>query len=240
MTASSPSPGRTSSVLGWSLTVALAASASVPALAGPGSSRARPGHHPAHPLPRERRSRHDERLDVGITGSSRATLRLGAEEHDAHFQAIDERKAIFEARGTELGFRDAWQDNLAAYHLDRLLGLDMVPVTVERSVRGKRGALTWWIDDVILNEQARVAKKVTPPDPTSWNAQTLILRVFDELIANTDRNQTNLLIDKHWKVWMIDHSRAFRRTPDLKAENLTEDRLQFAPEPWTLTRDEVK
>jgi hypothetical protein len=37
-----------------------------------------------------------------------------------------------------------------------------------------------------------------------------IVYVFDQLIYNTDRNLGNLLITKDWKVWMIDHTRAFR------------------------------
>ena len=40
------------------------------------------------------------------------------------------------------------------------------------------------------------------------------MRVFDELIANTDRNQGNMLIDKQWKLWLIDHTRGFRTTSD--------------------------
>ena len=37
-----------------------------------------------------------------------------------------------------------------------------------------------------------------------------IVRVFDQLIYNTDRNLRNLLIDPDWHIWMIDHTRAFR------------------------------
>jgi hypothetical protein len=241
MTASSPSSGRTSSLLGWSVTVALAASASVSALAGHGSGAPDPVVTQRTLFLVNAEVVTMKRLDVGITGSSRATLRLDGDVHDAHFQAIDERKAVFEgARGTELGFRDAWQYNLAAYHLDQLLGLDMVPVTVERSVRGKRGALTWWIDDVLMLESDRYAKKVTAPDLEHWNRQMWTLRVFDQLIANTDRNLRNVVIDTRWKVWMIDHTRAFRRTPDLKAENLTRIDRRFLARLRTLTRDEVK
>jgi hypothetical protein len=43
-----------------------------------------------------------------------------------------------------------------------------------------------------------------------------IVRVFDQLIYNTDRNLGNLIIDKDWKIWMIDHTRAFRTAHDLK------------------------
>jgi hypothetical protein len=42
-----------------------------------------------------------------------------------------------------------------------------------------------------------------------------IVRVFDQLIANTDRNLGNLVICKNWDIWMIDHTRAFRARRDL-------------------------
>jgi hypothetical protein len=34
------------------------------------------------------------------------------------------------AMGTELNFRDTWKFNVAGYKLDRLLGMNMVPVSV--------------------------------------------------------------------------------------------------------------
>jgi len=37
-----------------------------------------------------------------------------------------------------------------------------------------------------------------------------VVRLFDQLIYNTDRNLGNLLIDKSWRLWMIDHTRAFK------------------------------
>ena len=42
------------------------------------------------------------------------------------------------------------------------------------------------------------------------------VRVFDQLIYNTDRNLGNLVIDKQWRMWMIDHTRAFRIATSLK------------------------
>ena len=40
------------------------------------------------------------------------------------------------------------------------------------------------------------------------------LRIFDELIQNRDRNTGNLLWTTDWKMWMIDHTRAFRLGDD--------------------------
>jgi transcriptional regulator of heat shock response len=44
----------------------------------------------------------------------------------------------------------------------------------------------------------------------------LIVRVFDQLIYNMDRNLGNIVIDKDWKIWMIDHTRAFRMWKQIK------------------------
>jgi hypothetical protein len=97
-----------------------------------------------------------------------------------------------------------------------LLGLDMIPPSVSRRFRHHDAAFTWWIDDIVMDEQARRKRGIRPPDPASWAAQIHILRVFDELIANTDRNQGNMLIDRQWKIWLIDHTRAFRISRQLQ------------------------
>jgi hypothetical protein len=96
--------------------------------------------------------------------------------------------------------------------LAKLLGLEsMVPVSVERSYEGKTGSFTWWIDDVQMDEVDRLKKKLTAPDKDKWAKQFLIMKVFDNLIYNVDSNATNILYDKNWNLWMIDHSRSFRR-----------------------------
>jgi hypothetical protein len=148
----------------------------------------------------------------GITGTVRATLSNGTLTHDASIQKIDEEKARFEtARGTELQFRDSYKFNIAAYKLGRLLGLgEMIPPSVERNFSGSRAAWTWWVEDVNMDESQRLKKKEFGPDKEKWSRQYMIMKVFDQLIANTDRNMQNLLYDKDWRLWMIDHTRAFR------------------------------
>jgi hypothetical protein len=152
----------------------------------------------------------------GITSTLRATLSDGQLTHDASIQRIDETKHNYQTTmGVEMLFRDSWMFNVAAYKLDRLLGLNMIPTTVERSYQGTHGSFTWWVDDVLMDEEQRQAKKQQSPDQNSWNIQMNIVNVFDQLIYNTDRNMGNLLIDKNWQIWMIDHTRAFRTNADL-------------------------
>jgi hypothetical protein len=155
----------------------------------------------------------------GITGSVRATLRRGDLDHDAHIQTIDQYKVQnVSSGGGELDFRDSWRNNVAAYRLDRLLGLGMVPVTVIRRDGNGEAAFTWWVDDVQMTEKDRYQKKVQSPDADAWNQQIYVVRVFDQLIYNFDRNLGNLLIDKDWRVWMIDHTRAFKIFAKLNKE----------------------
>jgi hypothetical protein len=153
----------------------------------------------------------------GITASIRATMTDGGVTHDAHIQTIDESKREFRGTtSTEFNFRDSWSFNVAAYRISRLIGLDLVPVSVARRWKTSEAAYTWWVDDVAMDEADRLKKKVTPPDNLRWNEQIQLVRLFDQLIANVDRNLGNLLITTDWNLWAIDHTRAFRTQPTLK------------------------
>ena len=162
-------------------------------------------------------------LDKGVTASTRATLTDGTLTHDAHIQSIDQSKQEFKGGPVpEFDFRDKWQFNVAAYKIDRLLGLDLVPVTVERRWRTEAASFSWWVDDGLMDEGERQNKKLTPPNQACWNDQMLLIRLFDQLIDNIDRNAGNIVITRTWRLWAIDHTRAFRRskTPP-KLETLT-------------------
>jgi hypothetical protein len=155
----------------------------------------------------------------GVTNTSRATLSDGTVTHDASIQKINESKPVYQASdgSSEVNFKDSYRYNIAAWKLARVLGIDdMLAPSVERKYNGDSAAFTWWIDDVIMDEVQRKAKKMQAPDPDHWNSEMYVVRVFDQLIYNTDRNLTNLLIDKDWRIWMIDHTRAFRLQHTLK------------------------
>ena len=146
----------------------------------------------------------------GVNSVRRATLVDGTFTHDAHIQFVEiERPASGAQRAVEPNFEDYWRYNITGYRLARLLGMDNVPVSVERQVEGKRAAVTWWIDDVKMDEKERVRQKATGPNPERMSLQLQVVRVFDELIQNRDRNQGNILWTSDWKMWLIDHTRAF-------------------------------
>ncbi len=195
-----------------------------------GASMPAPGEDPAKdPAAWSREEKEDflRRADIvrsevipgGTTRSERATLRDARGTHDAHIQQIDVSATKFEGVGGqwELNFRDTYKFNVAAYIMDRLLGMNMIPPTVDRKIGKRPAAVTWWIDDVLMDEKERLRRGEKPPVPDRdrWNRQIHIVRVFDQLIANKDRNLGNIVITRSWDVWIIDHTRAFRAYKEL-------------------------
>jgi hypothetical protein len=183
-----------------------------------------------------------KQLGTGVTLSKRATLKHGEIIHDAHIQTVDifehEYKTPF---GTEINFRDCYKFNIAAYRLDRLLNLKMVPVSVERSVGGEMASVTWWVDDVQMMERERYKKKINPPNRAEWLDQLHNVRVFYELIYNTDPNLGNLLITDDWRLWMIDFTRAFRMSRKLRSpKQLGRIDQRFYDGLRSLTRERVE
>lgn len=160
-------------------------------------------------------------VDKGINHTMRITLSDGRMYHDAHVAQLDVYKPEYRTKeGVEKNFTDSYKYNIAAYRLDKILDLNVVPVCVYREVDGKPASLDWWVDDVQFDEEGRRDKNIDPPDLNYWGKQLNDIRDFDQLIYNVDRNQGNMLIDKEWRVWAIDHSRSFRLAPTLRDESV--------------------
>ena len=73
-----------------------------------------------------------------------------------------------------------------------------------------------------MDEGARRKKQPAGWPSTRVAAQIHIVRVFDELIYNTDRNAGNLLWTTAGDMWMIDHTRTFRLGKQLRTPRLLE------------------
>jgi hypothetical protein len=152
----------------------------------------------------------------GITNTSRLTLSDGTLTHDASFQPVDEHtlQKKFADGHVEANFVDSYKYNIAAYAVAEMIGFDdMMPVYVERKWEGRVGSLSWWLPGML--EAERIKRNLKPPDTDAWNNQMYKIRVFDQLVYDTDPNLTNFLISEDWKIWRIDFSRAFRTSTDL-------------------------
>jgi hypothetical protein len=152
-----------------------------------------------------------KRIPEGVTLPQKATLELNGIKQSAVWKTIDEGPMPVKvmSRGPELQFQDSWRTEVAAYELDKLIGLGMVPATVQRSRDGEAGSLQFWVDSA-FDDGERLKKRLEPPNPKEWNQQRAKVHLWDNLIYNTDRNVGNLLITSDWKIRLIDHSRTFR------------------------------
>lgn len=164
-----------------------------------------------------------EEIGQGVTKPRRATLSDGKLTHEAQVQTVNKRLPDFFGDGTvPYPNHDSYKYNIAAYKVDRLIGLKMVPVAAPRVVDGVPGALMWWVDDVAMEEIDRQKKNLKAPDPEAFDRRMAVGRVFDELIINIDRNLANLLITKNWDLALIDSTRAFTAYPKIRnTEKLT-------------------
>jgi hypothetical protein len=107
--------------------------------------------------------------------------------------------------GRRGGYQESYKSEIAAYELDKLLGLRMVPPAVEREIDGETGAAVMWLDGV------RSVKQTGGRVPSSavWGRDARRMQMFDNLIGNIDRNAGNILLGEPGELILIDHSRAF-------------------------------
>ncbi len=114
--------------------------------------------------------------------------------------------------------------SVAAYRLDRLLNLEMVPVTVIREVNGAAGSLQF-LPAGLVPEADRAARGDGGGARCSLRDQWPAMAVFDTLIYNEGRSSHRILYDpKTWRLILSEHFRSFAasrgRPPHLKYEEL--------------------
>ena len=107
--------------------------------------------------------------------------------------------------GRRLGHWESYKSEIAAYELDKLLGMNMVPPAVERTIDGEVGAAVMWLESIkSVKDLGGVV-----PSGAIWGKPLRKMMMFDNLIANPDRNAGNMLIGPPGELILIDHSRAF-------------------------------
>jgi hypothetical protein len=153
-------------------------------------------------------------IPTGTTLPRKLTLKGEGFEAFAVFKNIDiERRKVTEKINGRKHFSLVWHDSyrydIAAYEIDRLLGLDRVPPVVPRAIKQNSGAVSIWLAKTVTATDLALKLKVDPPDQERWNQQRLIMQVFDNLVANRDSNLGNHLIDPNWRLWFIDCTRCF-------------------------------
>ncbi len=120
--------------------------------------------------------------------------------------------AVFQVRGG-----DAARKEVAAFRLDRLLGLGVVPATAEREVQGQRGVLQGrplkWATQTEVKQ-----KSMRGGGWCDMNPQFQLVYALDVLIGNEGRTPDSLLFDTDdWYVYGTAHARTFGNSKTLPA-----------------------
>jgi hypothetical protein len=144
-----------------------------------------------------------ELIGEGVTKPWKLFLKKGGVEKKAAWKNVDQDLAG--------GARDSWKYEIAAYRLDKLIGLNMVPPYVEREFRGKRGVLSLWVDSK-YNVLEIMEQGIKIPETAQKQVDDMkyATRLWYCLIANDDPTQENIKYTEDWRTILIDHSRAFR------------------------------
>ena len=137
-----------------------------------------------------------EIVPIGVTHPKRAYFKAGGLVESVAWKVLPP--------GRPNGYWESYKSEIAAYELDKLLGMGMVPVAVEKTWKVDKAAAILWLSPVHSWKEMQ-----DKPKPAKWVAQVARMKMFDDLICNRDRNAGNLLVDDDWNLFLIDHSRAF-------------------------------
>jgi tetratricopeptide (TPR) repeat protein len=153
-----------------------------------------------------------EDLAMGMTGPRRLVLRWSDFEPRAAWRPAPP--------GPPGDSKENGHPEIAAYELDKLLGLNMVPPTVERILEGRKGSLQLWVNGCKVYKEVQNGMAQTP----EWSHEISRMKLFDSLIGNADRNLTNTLVDPRRTLVIVDHTRSFGSDAPLKDPPLQFDR----------------
>lgn len=159
-----------------------------------------------------------ENIPVGVTRPQRAILAPGGPIASVVVKNLPP--------GRKSGYWESYRSEIAAYELDRLLELNMVPPTVEKRVNGTLMSAQMFVEQCVWLKELSGRQ---PPNVEAWNRQVHRQRVFDNLVANIDRNAGNLLVLRtpDWHLVLIDHSRCFTSTKKMPFPMTRVDRPFF-------------
>lgn len=169
----------------------------------------------------------EEEIKTGVTKPQRVLLEPGGPVAAVAFSKV---------HGRYLGYWDSYRADIAAYEVDKMLQLDMVPPVVEKRHKGDLGRASMWVDNVRM---WNIKEKIVPPDQAVFDKQVIRMKMFDNFIGNTDRNQGNLLLDPAFNLILIDHTRAFTAGNKLVVKMTRYDR-ELWDRMLAMTEDQLK
>jgi hypothetical protein len=151
-----------------------------------------------------------EDLSVGVTRPQRAHLPTGGPMKYLVWKTIQP--------GRYGGYWESYKSEIAAYELDKLLQLNMVPPTVEKTFKGQKGAAVMWAAPTKSFKDLGGAPTSPLAQQNMWARQLVKAKMFHNLIGDIDPNLGNWLVDPAWNLILIDFSRCFTTDLSFKHE----------------------
>ncbi len=151
-----------------------------------------------------------EEIGVGVTKPWRADFPPGGLVARMAWKPI--RPGLYQ------GYWESYKSEIAAYEIDKILALDMVPPTVEKRIKGDLGAAVLWVSPSKSFKELGGVPKPPPAQAAQFNRDMLRAKMYDNLIANKDPNLGNWLVDQEWNLILIDHTRSLTSTRDMYHE----------------------
>lgn len=180
----------------------------------------------------------------GVTKPTRAFFAPGGLVESMTWKALPPGRAG--------GFYESYKSEIAAYEIDKLLGLDMVPPRVEREFDGSAGVAVMWVDGTRSFADLGGVPKPPPAMAFKFTREIVRAKMFHNFVGDIDPNLGNWLVDPAWNLILIDQSRALTTTTKLVHEmqqidrplwermrGLTEDTLSQRLSRW-LDRDHIR
>ena len=161
-----------------------------------------------------------EAIGRGVTRPQRAWLAAGGPVDSMVWKAL--------RPGMSRGYFESYKSEIAAYKIDKLLALDMVPPKVERQVGNETGVAVMWVAPTKSFAEHGGVPRPPPVQAAAWNRQLVKAKMFQNLIGDIDPNLGNWLVDPTWQLILVDHSRALTDTTRLVHEMQSIDAALWA------------
>jgi hypothetical protein len=183
-----------------------------------------------------------EQIEQGVTRPKRAYFEAGGPVESMVWKAL--------RPGMSRGFYESYKSEIAAYEIDKLLELNMVPPKVERRFEGEIGVAVMWVAPTKSFADHGGLPRPPALQAAAWNRQIVRAKMFQNLIGDIDPNLGNWLVDPAWNLILVDHSRALTNTTTLvhdmqsidaplwtRITTLTEAELTGAAGSWMGSRE---
>lgn len=143
----------------------------------------------------------EKALNSGRTEPWIVTLKDGATTAKGFFKHVNRPRPSI--------FPDSYKYEIAAYELNKILELNIVPPAVEREVEGSQGALQIYLEGRILYSSI-LRQKTKPPDAQKFKNSLDVISIFEHLTHCERKDLDDILVHKQdWKVCRVDFSEAF-------------------------------